>query len=106
MKTIKGNKKTIEQLIKDYSKDMYRLIFLHTKYEEDSKTILKDTIDFIEQNISKLDKSEDIVLWIYKIIIINTNNFLESIGMVEDDKDIQKYCISKRVYAICSRYRK
>ena len=97
MKTIKGNKKAIEQLIKDYSKDMYRLIFLHTKYEEDSKTILKDTIDFIEQNISKLDKSEDIVLWIYKIIIINTNNFLESVGMVEDDKDIQKYCKNEKI---------
>ena len=91
LKAVNGNKKAIKQLIRDYSKQMYKLIFLHTKYEEDSKIILRDTICFIKENISKLDEDQDVILWIYKIIIINTNNFLESIGMVENDINIEDY---------------
>lgn len=97
LKAIDGNKKAIKQLIKDYSEQMYKLIFLHTKYEEDSKIILRDTICFIEQNISKLDENQDVTLWIYKIIIINTNNFLESIGMVENDINLQDYCNNGKI---------
>ncbi|MDY2734999.1 RNA polymerase sigma factor [Intestinibacter sp.] len=91
LKAVNGNKKAIKQLIRDYSKQMYKLIFLHTKYEEDSKIILRDTICFIKENISKLDEDQDVILWIYKIIIINTNNFLESVGMVENDINIEDY---------------
>lgn len=91
LKAKKGNKKAIKRLIKDYTEQMYKLIFLHTKYEEDAKIILRDTVDFIEENISKLDEEADFILWLYKIIIINTNNFLESIGMVEGDMGLDKY---------------
>lgn len=90
LKAINGDKKVVKQVIKLYSSQMYKLIFLHTKYEEDSKRILKDTIDFIRENISKLDDSDDFVLWLYKIIIINTNNFLDSVGMVSDEYLINK----------------
>lgn len=91
LKAVNGNKKAIKQLVRDYSEQMYKLIFLHTKYEEDSKIILRDTICFIKENISKLDEDQDVILWIYKIIIINTNNFLESVGMVENDINIDDY---------------
>ena len=90
LKAINGDKKVVKQVIKLYSSQMYKLIFLHTKYEEDSKRILKDTIDFIRENISKLNDSDDFVLWLYKIIIINTNNFLDSLGMVSDEYLINK----------------
>ena len=63
LKAVNGNKKAIKQLIRDYSKQMYKLIFLHTKYEEDSKIILRDTICFIKENISKLDEDQDVILY-------------------------------------------
>lgn len=85
LKAINGNKKAIKQVVLYYSNQMYKLIFLHTKYEEDSKRILKDTICFIQENISKLTDDSDFILWLYKITIINTNNFLESIGMVDNE---------------------
>ena len=47
IKAKKGNKKAIKQIVKETIIQVYRLIFLHTKYEEDAKNILRDTIDFI-----------------------------------------------------------
>ena len=82
IKAKKGNKKAIKQIVKENIIQVYRLIFLHTKYEEDAKNILRDTIDFIYENFSKVD-NEKIILWMYKIAIINTNNFLKCNGMVE-----------------------
>ena len=39
-KARKGNKKAIKQVIKDNIEQMYKLVFLHTKYEDDAKRIL------------------------------------------------------------------
>jgi len=90
IKAKKGNKKAIKQIVKENIIQVYRLIFLHTKYEEDAKNILRDTIDFIYENFSKVD-NEKIILWMYKIAIINTNNFLKYVGMVDKDKSLDKY---------------
>ena len=90
-KARKGNKKAIKQVIKDNIEQMYKLVFLHTKYEYDSKRILTDTMYFIEGNMSKLDENQNIILWLYKITIINTNNFLKYVGMVDKDKSLDKY---------------
>lgn len=97
LKAINGNKKAIKQVILYYSSQMYKLIFLHTKYEEDSKRILKDTICFIQENISKLIDDSDFVLWLYKITIINTNNFLESIGMVDNEYINKNYLKNDKI---------
>lgn len=92
----KRNKKAIKQLIKENIEQMYRLVFLHTKYEEDAKRILTDTMYFIEENIYKLDDKQNIILWLYKITIINTNNFLEYVGMVDGNKSLDNYyCYGK-----------
>lgn len=90
-KARKGNKKAIKQVIKDNIEQMYKLVFLHTKYEDDAKRILTDTMYFIEDNMSKLDENQNIILWLYKITIINTNNFLKYVGMVDKDKSLEKY---------------
>ena len=79
-KARKGNKKAIKQVIKDNIEQMYKLVFLHTKYEDDAKRILTDTMYFIEGNMSKLDENQNIILWLYKITIINTNNFLKYVA--------------------------
>ena len=90
-KARKGNKKAIKQVIKDNIEQMYKLVFLHTKYEDDAKRILTDTMYFIEGNMSKLDENQNIILWLYKITIINTNNFLKYVGMLDKDKSLDKY---------------
>lgn len=101
LNTIKNKKKQGENFIKQKMKEninnLYRLIFLHTKYEEDSKDILRDTIGFIYENFAKVDKNEDLVLWFYKICIINTNNFLKYNGMIENDIPIDNYYYNDKI---------
>ena len=99
-KARKGNKKAIKQVIKDNIEQMYKLVFLHTKYEDDAKRILTDTMYFIEGNMSKLDENQNIILWLYKITIINTNNFLKYVGMLDKDKSLDKYYCDGSVVSI------
>jgi RNA polymerase sigma-70 factor (ECF subfamily) len=96
IKAKKGNKKAIKQIVKENIIQVYRLIFLHTKYEEDAKNILRDTIDFIYENFSKVD-NEKIILWMYKIAIINTNNFLKCNGMVEKNNSLNSYYYNNKI---------
>ena len=96
IKAKKGNKKAIKQIVKENIIQVYRLIFLHTKYEEDAKNILSDTIDFIYENFSKVD-NEKIILWMYKIAIINTNNFLKCNGMVEKNNSLNNYYYNNKI---------
>ncbi|MBU5337116.1 RNA polymerase sigma factor [Intestinibacter bartlettii] len=91
IKAKKGNKKAIKQVIRENAEQIYKLVFLHTKYEEDAKRILADTIYFIEENITKLSEKQNFILWLYKITIINTNNFLEYVGMIENNKSLDTY---------------
>ena len=90
-KAKKGDKKALKKLMINNSEYIYKLAFMHTKYEDDAKRILTDTMYFIEDNMSKLDENQNIILWLYKITIINTNNFLKYVGMVDKDKSLDKY---------------
>lgn len=92
-----GNKNLIKQIIQENINELYKLIFLHTKYEEDTRKILEDTIYFIWENFSKLDKNENLILWLYKISIINTNNFLEYNGMVEKSNNLDNYYYNNKI---------
>ena len=96
-KARKGNKKAIKQVIKDNIEQMYKLVFLHTKYEDDAKRILTDTMYFIEGNMSKLDENQNIILWLYKITIINTNNFLKCNGMVQKNNSLNNYYYNNKI---------
>ena len=53
IKAKKGNKKAIKQIVKENIIQVYRLIFLHTKYEEDAKNILEN----ISQKVCRFTKS-------------------------------------------------
>ena len=55
IKAKKGNKKAIKQIVKEKIIQVYRLIFLHSKKEEDAKNIFRDSINFIYEYFSKLD---------------------------------------------------
>lgn len=88
---INGNYKSFEKVINEYIDDMYKFVFLHTKYEEDAMIILKDSIAFMKDNITKLKDSKEFIVWIYTILSINTNNFLDANGMVSYDHNKDFY---------------
>lgn len=88
---INGNYKSFEKVINEYIDDMYKFVFLHTKYEEDAMIILKDSIAFMKDNITKLKDSKEFIIWIYTILSINTNNFLDANGMVSYDHNKDFY---------------
>ena len=75
-KAKKGDKKALKKLMINNSEYIYKLAFMHTKYEDDAKIIMKNTIAYINDNIYKLSK------------IKNFNEYVEEVGVVEDDNNI------------------
>ena len=55
-KAKKGDKKALKKLMINNSEYIYKLAFMHTKYEDDAKIIMKNTIAYINDNIYKLSK--------------------------------------------------
>ena len=86
-KAINGDKKAFQQLMIKNSEYIYKLAFLHTKYEEDAKAIMKRVIIYINENIYKLSKYNNFEQYIIKVTIKHTNEYLEEMGMVEQDND-------------------
>ena len=89
IKAKKGNKKAIKQIVKENIIQVYRLIFLHTKYEEDAKSIFEETIYNSFKNIHKLKHPDKFKIWITRILINEIDYFLESTGMVESEVEIK-----------------
>lgn len=86
-KAINGNKKALKELMIRNSEYIYKLAFLHTKYEEDAKTIMKRVIIYIDYNIYKLSKYDNFEKYIIKVTIKHINEYLEEMGMVEQDNN-------------------
>lgn len=86
-KAINGNKKAFQQLMMKNSEYIYKLAFIHTKYEEDAKVIMKRVIIYINENIYKLSKYNNFEQYIIKVTIKHTNEYLEEMGMVEQDNN-------------------
>lgn len=84
-KAIKGNKRAYYSLIKEYTPYLYKVAFLHTKYEEDAKIIFEDTIYNSFKNIHKLKNPDKFKIWITRILINEIDYFLEYTGMVESE---------------------
>ena len=55
-KAFNGDKKALKKLIIENSEFIYRLAFIHTKYEDDAKNIMKKIVIYMEDNINKLSK--------------------------------------------------
>ena len=53
-KAKKGDKKALKKLMINNSEYIYKLAFMHTKYEDDAKIIMKNTIAYINDNIYSL----------------------------------------------------
>lgn len=83
-KAIKGNKRALKKLISKESEHIYKLAFLHTKYEEDATTILNNTTAYIYESIHRLSRYKDFHLYVLKVTIKHINEFLEEYGIVDN----------------------
>ena len=86
-KSIKGDKRAFKKLMIKNSEYIYKLAFMHTKYEYDSKEIMKNSIFYINENIHRLSKFNNFDKYITKVTIKQINEYMEEMGMV-DNEDI------------------
>ena len=86
-KSIKGDKRAFKKLMIKNSEYIYKLAFMHTKYEYDSKEIMKNSIFYINENIHRLSKFNNFNKYITKVNIKQINEYMEEMGMV-DNEDI------------------
>jgi len=84
-KVIGNEKKAFKKLMIKNSEYIYKLAFLHTKYEEDAQKIMKRTVLYINDNFRMLSKYESFEKYMTKVTIKHINEYLEEIGMVEQD---------------------
>lgn len=84
-KVIGNEKKKLKKLMIKNSEYIYKLTFLHTKYEEDTKNIMKRTITYINNNFHMISKYGDFEKYMIKITIKQINEYLEEVGMVEQE---------------------
>lgn len=86
-KAIKGDKDAFRELIKENYKYLYKVAYMHTKYEEDAKDIVQETVYKAYKSIGKLKSPEYFKTWITRILINESNTFLSKIGMIDlEDK--------------------
>ena len=86
-KAIGGDKKAFKKLIIKNSEYIYKLAFIHTKYEEDAKNIMQRSVVYIYDNIHKLSKYDSFEKYITRVTIKHINEYLEEMGMVEQDNN-------------------
>ena len=86
-KSIKGDKRAFKKLMIKNSEYIYKLAFMHTKDEYDSKEIMKNSIFYINENIHRLSKFNNFNKYITKVTIKQINEYMEEMGMV-DNEDI------------------
>lgn len=90
-KATKSDKSTFKKLMRIDSEFIYKLAFLHTKYEDDAKKIMQNSILYISNSIKKSSKSRsseslaDYNKFVIKVAIKYINEYLEEEGMVESN---------------------
>lgn len=92
-KAMKGNKRAFYSLIKEYTPYLYKIAYLHTKYEEDAKKIFEETIYNGFKNIHKLKSPSNFKIWITRILLNEIDYFLEYFGMIESEFEIEEHNI-------------
>lgn len=84
-KVVNNERKAYKKLMIKNSEYIYKLAFLHTKYEEDAKNIMKRTVLYINNNLHMLSKYDSFEIYITKVTIKHINEYLEEMGMVEQE---------------------
>ena len=89
-KATEGNKRAFKKLMQRDSEFIYKLAFLHTKYEYDAKKIMQNSILYINNSIKKSSKfrnSEHFTNYkkfVMKVTIKQINEYLEEEGIVDN----------------------
>lgn len=86
-RAINGDKKAFSQLIKDNKSYMYNVAYLHTKYEEDAKEVVQETVYRAYKNIRKLRDPKKFKSWLIRILINTSNDILSKYGMIDLEHD-------------------
>ena len=84
-KVIGNEKKDFKKFMIKNSEYIYKLAFIHTKYEEDAKNIMKRTVLYINNNFHMVSKYENFEKYMIKVTIKHINEYLEEVGMVEQE---------------------
>lgn len=85
--TFNEDKKSLENIIIENSEFIYRLAFIHTKYEEDAKHIMQETISYMKKNFNKISNYDHLRKLMIKATIKYINQYLNEIGMVEENDE-------------------
>ena len=80
-----GNRQALKKLIIESSEYIYKLAFIHTKFEDDAIEIMKNTVDYMENNFNKILKNKNFYMHITKITIKHINEYMEEVGIVENE---------------------
>ena len=84
-KVIGNEKKDFKKFMIKNSEYIYKLAFIHTKYEEDAKNIMRRTVLYINNNFHTVSKYENFEKYMIKVTIKHINEYLEEVGMVEQE---------------------
>ncbi|WP_297136031.1 sigma-70 family RNA polymerase sigma factor [Terrisporobacter sp.] len=96
-KATKGNKKALRELIKMNSKFIYKLAYIHTKYEDDATIIMKNTILYIYDNIHKMSKVNNLKNYIMRITIKHINEYIEEFGIVDFEESNSDFINNSKI---------
>ncbi|MCC3867805.1 RNA polymerase sigma factor [Terrisporobacter mayombei] len=86
-RSIDGDRKAFKKFMMRNSEYIYKLAYIHTKYEEDAKIIMKRVILYIGDNIHKLSKYNNFEKYMIRVTLKHTNEYLEEVGMIEKSND-------------------
>ena len=86
-KAINGDKKALKELITQNSEYIYKLAFIHTKYENDAIQIMKNTIEDINSNIRKFSKFKSFDKHITRTTLKHINEYIKNVGIIQYEED-------------------
>lgn len=113
-RAIRGEKEAFKELINEHYQYLYKIAYMHTKYEEDSKDIVQETVYKAYRSMKSLKDPSKFKTWITRILINESNTFLAKVGMIdledkegyikEDNKEI-KIDMSKAIDLLEDKYK-
>ncbi|MGX4600555.1 sigma-70 family RNA polymerase sigma factor [Faecalimicrobium sp. JNUCC 81] len=90
-RAIKGDREAFEQLIGVHMNYLYREAYLRTKYEDDAKEVVQETVYKAFRGIEKLRQPEYFKTWITRILINVSNDFLSKNGIIDLEHDEEAF---------------
>lgn len=90
-RAIKGDRDAFEQLIEVNMNYLYNEAYLRTKYEDDAKEVVQETVYKAFRGIKKLRQPEYFKTWITRILINVSNDFFKRNGIIDLEHDEEAF---------------